>query len=396
MSGMTGCGRKWVKLGDLCDIKSGGTPKRSVREYWTNGDIPWVKISDINGKYVTSTEEFITQSGLDHSSAKLLEPGTILFSIFASIGAVGVLDMRAATNQAIAALRIKSSLIERDYLFHWLKSQKSVSRTAGRGVAQSNINLSILRNMEVPVPDVVKQKEIARQLEAIGEWQILAEGFLGRFDDLVKSRFIEMFGDPAQNPMNWETVGLTSLGTCKNGMSFKSKESGIELPCLGVGDFKDRIFINDVSEMGRVNLDTEPSEGCFLKDGDVVFVRSNGNKELVGRCLAVYPGDAKAVYSGFCIRLRIESKKVRIPYLVWVLRQPSIRRQMFGRGANVQNLNQKLMAQVMVPLPPLSEQDRFVDFVAQIDKTKVAVQQSIDKLQMLYDSLAQEYFGGDR
>ena len=99
-----------------------------------------------------------------------------------------------------------------------------------------------------------------------------------------------------------------------------------------------------------------------------VFVRSNGNKRLVGRCLAVFPNGEKAVYSGFCIRLRIESDRVRIPYLVWALRHPSMRQQMFGRGANVQNLNQKLMSNVEVPIPPLPEQDCFLDFVSEVDK----------------------------
>ena len=189
-----------------------------------------------------------------------------------------------------------------------------------------------------------------------------------------------MFGEPAENPKGWETSSLTSLGSCKNGMNFKSKESGIELPCLGVGDFKDRSVINDVSEMGRINLDDEPAEGYFLKDGDIVFVRSNGNKELVGRCLAVYPHGEKAVFSGFCIRLRVESDKVRIPYLIWALKQPSMRQQMFGRGANVQNLNQKLMAKVDVPIPPLAEQDRFLALVSIVDKSKFAVQKALDEL----------------
>ena len=220
-----------------------------------------------------------------------------------------------------------------------------------------------------------------------------AESQLELLDTLVKSRFVEMFGDPAENTMNWDLIGLASLGSCKNGMNFKSKESGIELPCLGVGDFKDRSFINGVSEMGRVHLDAMPAEGYFLKDGDIVFVRSNGNKKLVGRCLAVFPNGEKAVYSGFCIRLRVESDRVRIPYLIWALRHPSMRRQLFGRGANVQNLNQKLMAKVKIPAPPLSEQDRFLTFVAEVDKSRFIIQQKIEKLQTLYDSLAQEYFG---
>ena len=220
---------------------------------------------------------------------------------------------------------------------------------------------------------MVDQGHIVDTLGSIERQMDIARGQLTKLDDFVKSRFAEMFGDPAENTRSWDTISLTSLGGCKNGMNFKSRESGIELPCLGVGDFKDRAFINGVSEMGRVSLDSMPAEDYFLRDGDIVFVRSNGNKELVGRCLAVFPDGEKAVYSGFCIRLRVESDQVRIPYLIWALRHPSMRRQMFGRGANVQNLNQKMMAKVMIPIPPLSRQDCFLDFAAEVDKSRFVV-----------------------
>lgn len=248
------------------------------------------------------------------------------------------------------------------------------------GSLSPTANWKDLRTLEFDLPSPGKQRELAGILSEAESLKGHYRKLLTTCDDVVKSQFVEMFGEPAENPKGWETSSLTSLGSCKNGMNFKSNESGIELPCLGVGDFKDRSVINDVSEMGRINLDDEPAEGYFLKDGDIVFVRSNGNKELVGRCLAVYPHGEKAVFSGFCIRLRVESDKVRIPYLIWALKQPSMRQQMFGRGANVQNLNQKLMAKVDVPIPPLAEQDRFLALVSIVDKSKFAVQKALDEL----------------
>ena len=185
-----------MKLGDLCSVCSGGTPKRSVSEYWNEGSIPWVKISDISGKFVSSTEELITEAGLKGSSAKLLAPGTLLYSIFASIGAVGILKIPAATNQAIAGLSIKTDRIERDYLYHFLKSRESLAKSSGRGAAQNNINLTILRGMEVPVPAIGEQKAIVEQLEIIAAQIKQAETQLDQLDSLVKSRFVEMFGDP--------------------------------------------------------------------------------------------------------------------------------------------------------------------------------------------------------
>lgn len=150
MSGFVICGKpqfsgEWVRLGDICNVRSGGTPKRSVSEYWDQGTIPWVKIGDISGKYIFTTEECISEVGLNSSAAKLFQPGTLLFSIFASIGAVGILTVPAATNQAIAGLEITSKMINRDYLFYFLKSSEMGAKQSGRGVAQNNINLGSVR-----------------------------------------------------------------------------------------------------------------------------------------------------------------------------------------------------------------------------------------------------------
>lgn len=185
---------EWVRLGELCNICSGGTPKRSVAEYWNDGAIPWVKISDISSKYVAETEECITEAGLNGSSAKMLDPGTLLYSIFASIGAVGILEMPAATNQAIAALSIKAESVDRDYLYHFLKSREALAKSTGRGAAQNNINLTILREMMVPVPSAVVQELIVEQLETVLNQIESAKAQLESLDALVKSRFAEMFG----------------------------------------------------------------------------------------------------------------------------------------------------------------------------------------------------------
>ena len=131
----------------------------------------------------------------------------------------------------------------------------------------------------------------------------------------------------------------------------------------------------------------------MLRDGDIVFVRSNGNKALVGRCLIVYPHDTPTTYSGFCIRYRLTSNVINADYLVRVLKTDSMRKKMMGRGANIQNLNQQILASLDIPIPPLELQNRFAAFVAEVDKSKLAVKQSLEKLETLKKSLMQQYFG---
>ena len=156
-------GWKEVKLSDLAEIQSGGTPSRSNSAYW-NGDIPWVKISDIKGKYVTETEEFITEEGLMNSSAKVFERGTILFSIFATIGKVAILDIDATTNQALVGLKI-NEFVDKSFLVYALIELSERISNLGKGVAQKNINISILKDVRIPLPPLTEQKQIAEKLD---------------------------------------------------------------------------------------------------------------------------------------------------------------------------------------------------------------------------------------
>ena len=180
-----------MKLRELCTIQSGGTPSRSKPEFWENGSIPWVKISDFDGKYVSHTEEKITECGLLSSSAKVFPKGTLLYTIFATLGEVCILDIDAATNQAIAGITIKNDNVDEDYLFYFLTSLKTYVNRIGRGVAQNNINMSILREIEVPLPSIVRQKRIADILGKADQLIEKKERQLITLDELVKSRFSE-------------------------------------------------------------------------------------------------------------------------------------------------------------------------------------------------------------
>ena len=385
---------KTVRLGDVCNIVSGGTPSRSKTEYWQDGTIPWIKIGNIKGKYVFEADEYITQAGMDSSSAKMLPKGTILYTIFATLGEVGILDFEACTNQAIAGISIRdSSELQPDYLYYCLKSKKNYANGIGRGVAQNNINMSILRDYMVPLPTIEHQNEIVSILDKASTVITLHQQQLARLDNLIKARFVEMFGDPISNEKGWNTRPLLSMGSCKNGMNFHYDDFGVEINCLGVGDFKDYSIIADTALLSTVSLKEMPSPEYLLQDDDIVFVRSNGNKKMVGRSVAVYPGAVPTTFSGFCIRYRRDDDTVITPYLLRVLKAESMRQKMYGRGANIQNLNQQTLSSLDIPVPPKAMQEQFAAFIVQIDKSKFAVQQALEKAQLLLDSLMQQYFG---
>ncbi|WP_415946031.1 restriction endonuclease subunit S [Selenomonas montiformis] len=257
-----------------------------------------------------------------------------------------------------------------------------------------NRHFKWLKEADIVVHDVNKQNEIVGQLDLLTSMMNKHQLLLDRYDELVKSRFIEMFGDPVTNPMKWQVKSLSELGDCKNGMNFHKGESGVDIHCLGVGDFQNLSVITDTSVLPIVSLNENPSEEYMLQDGDIVFVRSNGNKNLVGRCLTIYPHDIPTTFSGFCIRYRISSTdKVLTEYLLQVLKHDSMRQKMTGRGANIQNLNQQILSALQIPLPSIGLQRKFIEFVELADKSKLTIQKSMDNLQELRDSLLQEYFG---
>lgn len=154
-----------VKLGNVAKISSGGTPSRNNVEYWENGKIPWVKISDIYGKYVNTTEEHITENGLNNSHAQIFPKGTLLYTIFATVGEVSILNIDAATNQAIAGIQL-NDMVKTDYAYYFLLSLEHVIQNAGRGTAQNNINQAILKNIKIPLPPLMEQVQIVRHLDS--------------------------------------------------------------------------------------------------------------------------------------------------------------------------------------------------------------------------------------
>ena len=182
---------KKVKLGEICEIQVGGTPSRNKKEFWVQGNIPWVKIKDINSKYISKVEEYITELGLQFSSAKLFSRGTILYTIFATIGEVAILDIDAATNQAIAGLHLKSEKVLKDYLYFFLLSIKNRVKNDSRGVAQNNINLTYLKNIEVPIVENSIQQEICNNLTKINQIITQRNQQLIELSNLVKSRYFE-------------------------------------------------------------------------------------------------------------------------------------------------------------------------------------------------------------
>ena len=156
------------KLCDIAKITAGGTPSRKIISFWDGGTIPWLKIADMtaSGKYIRTASEYITEDGMKNSSAKLMRKGTLLYTIFASIGEVGILDFDATCNQAIANIDLHISEMT-DYIYYYLRNLQAYMYSISKGCTQQNINQGILKSATIPLPPLTEQKRIADQIEII-------------------------------------------------------------------------------------------------------------------------------------------------------------------------------------------------------------------------------------
>lgn len=349
-----------------------------------------------NGIPVLRTTNFTNEGIVDYSNvvtrtiqkknidAKYLRKGDIIIeksggSDKQPVGRVIYFDGPESTylfNNFTGLLRVKNQAVWLPrYVFYSLfhnyrkgGTRPFESKTTGLHNLKTDDYISRYEVLEAPISE---QQSICKQLDYVYDIIKTRQQQLQKLDELIKARFVEMFGDPVTNPMDWPTKPLLEMGYCKNGMNFHTGDSGIEMHCLGVGDFKDYSVIDGTDYLPTISLNEAPPEESMLQDGDLVFVRSNGNKALVGRCLLVYPHNTPTTYSGFCIRYRLTSAEVNIAYLLRVLKTDSMRKKMAGRGANIQNLNQQILAALNIPTPPLELQEWFTAFIEQIDKSKV-------------------------
>lgn len=382
-----------VRLGDVCKIQSGGTPSRSEPTYWNHGIIPWVKISDIKGKYLNTTEEYITEAGLENSTAKIFLSGTILYTIFATLGETCILNIDAATNQAIAGIHVESNLVFNDYLYYYLVSQKDTISKMGRGVAQNNINMKILREFEVPLPPLDEQRRIAAVLDNVSDLIAKRRAQLDKLDELVKARFVEMFWDPLIDSGRYTKVPLGSLVEVGSSKRIFEKEYVRE----GIPFYRTKEIV-ELSKGNQITTelfitgqryDEIKKEYGVPKAGDLLI-------SAVGTIGVIWIVDGKNNFyfkDGNLLRV-VTNEKFTPIYLKHLLETLiGAYKLRMSSGTAYAALTISALKEMLVYEVPIEEQKQFASFVEQTDKSKLTIHQSLDKLEILKKALMQQYFG---
>lgn len=384
-------GWEYKKLGEII------TPAKVLK----NGDrmdYPILSITMRSGIILQNERFKKTIASVDTSNYKVVQNGQLVIAFPIDEGLIYTQDIVEAgiMSPAYNIWNVDYSEMNRRFLVTYLHSPYAMSyyksKLRGTTMRRRSIPKADLLNLTVPFPSLDKQVKIIEELDKINELIRLKKEQLKDFDNLAQSLFYEIFGDPVENEKEWEVKKLGEIGELKNGLNFSKDENGHSIKFLGVSDFQNKKSITS-DQLDYISLSECVQEDYLLKTGDIVFVRSNGKKELIGRSVKMYITEP-TTYSGFCIRCRITDEKVDKDYIAILLKTPIIRQLMTnsGRGCNISNLNQKVLNSIPIILPPLSLQRLFAQRIEQIEREKSEVQKSIQDLETLLASRMQYWF----
>ena len=386
-----------AKLGEVCTIVSGSTPKTSVTSYW-DGNIKWITPAELNEDtfYIMDSVRHITEEGKEKTGLSYLPTGTVILSSRAPIGKTAIAGCEMCCNQGFKNL-ICSDAIYNEYLYFFLKSKTDYLNSLGRGATFKEISKSIVESMEIPLPEVNQQKEIAEKFKKLEQLISLRKQQLAKLDELVKARFVEMFGDPADNVNNLPASPMTAICQIIDGDRGKNYPKQEEFSDSGFC-----LFLNakNVTAQGfsfeNCTYITEEKDALLrngkLCRGDVVLT----TRGTIGN-LAFYdtsvPYENIRINSGMVI-LRMNKQVVSEIFFIeqFKMQLDSIKSRIASGSAQPQ-LPISTMNKIEMILPPIELQNQFAAFVERVSQQKQTVQQSLEKLELMKKALMQEYFG---
>ncbi len=451
--------KNWVEteLGSLAKIQSGGTPSRGKPSYW-NGNIPWVKISDIKELYVAETDEFITEEGLQNSPTRIFPKGTILFTIFATIGKIGILNIDATTNQAIAGITPISN-INKKYLIYSLIELSESLKNIGKGVAQSNINLTILNQLQIPLPPLPEQERIVAKLDLLFaqhekiktslekipqilkdfRQQILTQAVTGKLteewrkgkelesvesildleikkrDKFIKDkklRKVKDFGEIKNNEKDleinedWKWIRWVDLlqhddYSMKRGPFGSALKKDFFVEC-GIRVFEQYNPINDDPYFQRYFVTEEKFkelESFKAESGDLLISCSG---VTLGRITEIPNDTEKGIINQALLKLTLNKTLISNNYFIKIFRSEYIQKKIFdnAKGSAIPNMvGVDVLKKIPLPIPSVPEQmeilKRMESLFSKIDAIELRYQKLKEKIDQLPQTILHKAFKGE-
>lgn len=389
-----------IPLGDLVEIKGGGTPSRTVAKYW-NGPIPWATVKDFKSTILDSTLESITLDGVENSATNLIPAGTIIIPTRMAVGKAAINTVDMAINQDLKAIVPKKG-IDRRFLLHFLLSKGPLLEQRAQGATVKGITLDVLRTLEFPEFTIDEQRHIAAILDKAEVARRKREQALAMTEKVLQSVFMEMLGDPVDNPKGFivEEIGR-HLGSERAGIqsgpfgSALKKHEYVEegIPVWGVDNVQQNQFV-DVAKLFITEEKFELLKRYSVLRGDVLISRAG----TVGRMCIAKPTVEKSIISTNLVRVTLDENSLLPEYFVSLFTYFSHRLGAL-KANNKENaftfLNPKTLRASKIPIPPVELQEEYRLFAKKLERQADLAMSQLAGLDDLFASLSQRAFRGE-
>ncbi len=385
-----------IRLGDVCEIVSGATPKTKNSEYW-EGDIKWVTPAELgeDSHYICDTEKHLTEKGFSSASLHMMPKGTVLLTTRAPIGKVAITTDVMCCNQGFKNL-VCSEKVYNEYLYRYLRSRTAELQAMGRGATFKELSKKNVSEYEISLPPLPVQREAVEKLFAVEKQVYCTEQQIAQLDQLVKSRFVEMFGELLSETNLATAMRLQDCAEIASGITKGRKVSDgadmITVPYMAVSNVKSGYI--DYGTVKSIEVTADELERYRLEPNDVLMTEG-GDPDKLGRGAVITAPPSNCIHQNHVFRVRLNREIVRPLYLEMYLQSNTARDYFLHcakRTTGIATINKRQISNLPVVTPTSEQQDEFIAFAAQVDKTRAIAWQQVDKLQTLYDSLAQDYF----
>ena len=380
---------EYQRLDELCHINMGQSPDSTSYNQVGEG-IPFFQ-----GNADFGTIHPVTRVWCN-APTKIVETGTLLISVRAPIGALNFATEQSCIGRGLAGITPKND-INLKYIYYCLKSKTNELNAKGTGSTFKAIAKKALGETSVKVVPSADQAKIVEILDKTCSVIEARKQQLAELDNLIKARFVEMFGNPVSNEMRWEQVPLSAcVESIDNGKSFVCDSAARQGDWPAVLKLSAATYGFYRPEENKAMLDEKQFvEDAAVRVGDLLFTRKN-TPELVGMCAYVYDTPRKLMMPDLIFRLNTTPNCNKL--FLWKLINHDFFRECIqaiatGSAKSMSNISKERLLGLKIILPPIGLQEQFAAFVEQTDKSKVVVQKALDEAQTLFDSLMQEYFG---
>ncbi len=367
-----------AKLGDIATYINGYAFKPSD---WSDEGVPIIRIQDLTGNSYQ-----LNRFNGEYDKKYEVKDGDVLISWSASLGVYVWHGETAVLNQHIFKVVFDKVDVDKDFFISQVDSILSASASQAHGATMKHLTKKVFDDLEFYLPDIALQKTIAKQIGAVDRLISLRKQQLAKLDELIKARFVEMFGDFKTNSMNWPVKSFDEIAVIDGNMTTDYKKYA-DYPHIGIDSIEKETGLlkgyRTVAEDGVISgkYVFSPSHIIYSK------IRPNLNKVALPSFEGLCSADAYPILpiEGKCNRVFLAYDMRSEFFLDYILQ--------FCNRTNLPKVNRKEVAGFRTPLPPIALQNEFAAFVTQVDKSKAVVQQSLDKLETLKAALMQQYFG---